>query len=258
MSFIEQMIGGIIYGVLYLCYDHPSIVIIYLLWLFSLFILYRVCINKPNNTPSTLNRQKIRTSHKTYPIYQQMKRYDEISKRPKLLSVLFPLLITGSIAYVILNSFVFFAIITSGSMSPTLEIKDLVLIQNLKVDPQQGDIIMFDIEDVKMPVIHRVYSCSNSEIRTRGDACELVDNWVLDKDLIQGEAVLINGRPIVVKNIGEYLLFDDSNIEITEYGSQMYRISQVIKGIKNLGLVIFILCILLYIFITFTPGGSRH
>lgn len=117
---------------------------------------------------------------------------------------------------------------------------------------------MFDIEEAKMPVIHRIYSCSNSEIRTKGDACELVDNWVLDKDQIQGEAVLINGRPIVVKNIGEYLLFDESNIKITEYGSQMYRISQVIKGIKNLGLVIFILCILLYIFMTFTPGGSRY
>lgn len=143
-------------------------------------------------------------------------------------------------------------------MSPTLEIKDLVLIQNLNADPQQGDIIMFDIEDVNMPVIHRIYSCSNSEIRTKGDACELVDNWVLDKDRIQGEAVLINGRPIVLKNIGEYLLFDESNIKITEYGSQMYRISQVIKSIKNLGLVIFILCILLYIFMTFVPGGSRH
>ncbi|TKY92177.1 MAG: signal peptidase I [Candidatus Methanomarinus sp.] len=258
MSFIEQMIGGIIYSALYLCYDHPSIVIIYFFWLFLLFILYRVCINKPNSTLTILNLQKIRTSHKTYPIGKQMKRYDELSKRPKLLSVLLPLLITGSIAYIILNSFVFFAIITSGSMSPTLEIKDLVLIQNLNSDPQQGDIIMFDIEDVKMPVIHRIYSCSNSEIRTKGDACELVDNWVLDKNRIQGEAVLINGRPIVVKNIGEYLLFDESNLKITEYGSQMYRVSQVIKSIKNLGLVIFILCVLLYIFMTFAPGGSRH
>ncbi|MBC2697865.1 MAG: signal peptidase I [ANME-2 cluster archaeon] len=187
-----------------------------------------------------------------------MKSYSKLSRRPSILQVIIPLIITGLTAYVILNQLVFFAIITSGSMSPTLEVKDLVLMQNLKIDPQQGDIIMFETKEAKMPVIHRIYSGSENEIRTKGDAVELVDNWIIKKDQIQGEAMIFQGKPIVVKDIGEYLLFDPNNVRITKYGSEMYRVSQIIKNIKSLGLTIFIICILLYIFINFRSTGKSY
>jgi signal peptidase I len=182
-------------------------------------------------------------------IKEQTKRYHELSRRPKILPVLVPLVITGFTAYIILNQLVFFAIITSGSMSPTLETKDLVLMQNFNTDPQQGDIIMFDTKEANMPVIHRIYSISDNNIRTKGDAVELVDNWIMKKDQIQGEAIIYQGKPIVVKNIGEYLLFDPNNVRITKYGSEMYRISQIIKNIKDLGL---------YIFINFKSTGRNY
>jgi signal peptidase I len=191
-------------------------------------------------------------------IEDQMKCYSELSRRPRVLPVLVPLIITGLTAYIILNKLVFFAIITTGSMSPALEVKDLVLMQNLKVDPQQGDIIMFETEEANMPVIHRVYSASSSGIRTKGDASEFADGWTLKKDQIRGEAVLFQGKPMIVKNIGEYLLFDPANIKITQYGSEFYRISEIIKNVKQLGLTIFIICILLYIFTAFTSSRSRR
>ena len=187
-----------------------------------------------------------------------MKHYHELSKRPKILPVIIPLIITGLTAYIILNQLIFLAIITTGSMSPTLEVKDLVLMQNLKIDPQQGDIIMFETKEARMPVIHKIYSISGDEIRTKGDAVELVDNWIMKKDQIQGEAISFQGKPVVVKNIGEYLLFDPNNVRITKYGSEIYQISKFIKNIKNLGLTIFIICILLYIFINFKSTGRSY
>ena len=152
----------------------------------------------------------------------------------------------------------FFAIITTGSMSPVLETKDLVLMQNLKVDPQQGDIIMFETKEAPMPVIHRIYSISGEDIRTKGDAAELVDPWIIRKDQMQGEAIIFQGKPIVVKSLGEYLLFDPNNVKITKYGSLIYQMSKIIKNIKNLGLTIFIICILLYIFINFKSTGKSY
>jgi signal peptidase I len=187
-----------------------------------------------------------------------MKHYHELSKRPKILPVIIPLIITGLTAYIILNQLVFLAIITSGSMSPSLEVKDLVLMQNLKIDPQQGEIIMFETKEATMPVIHRIYSVSGYEVRTKGDAVELVDDWIIKKDQIQGEAIIFQGKPIVVKNIGEYLLFDPNYVRITKYGSEMHTVSQIIKNIKNLGLTIFVICILLYLFMNFKSTGRTY
>ena len=258
MSFIEQIIGTIIYSSFYLYYNHLSIIIGFLLLISFFYVFYRINTNKINIIPGLINPIIKKSPNQKKSIKDQTKRYRELSRRPKILPALVPLLITGFTAYIILNKLLFFAIITSESMSPTLETKDLVLMQNFKTDPQQGDIIMFDTKEAKMPVIHRIYSISDNNIRTKGDAVELVDNWIMKKDQIQGEAISFQGKPIVVKNLGEYLLFDPNTVRITKYGSEMYRISQIIKNIKNLGLTIFIICILLYLFINFKSTGRSY
>ncbi|MCD4766321.1 MAG: hypothetical protein K8R34_07405, partial [Methanosarcinales archaeon] len=106
--------------------------------------------------------------------------------------------------------------------------------------------------------IHRIYSISGEDIRTKGDAGERVDDWIMKKDQIQGEALIFQGKPIVVKNIGEYLLFDPNYVKITKYGSEIYQMSKIIKNIKSLGLTIFIICIFLYIFINFKSTGKSY
>ena len=258
MSFVELIIGAIIYSLFYFYYNHLLIIIGFLLLISLFYVFYRINTNKINIIPGLINPIIRKSPNLKKSTKEQTKRYHELSKRPKILPVLVPLLITGFTAYLILNKLLFFAIITSESMSPTLETKDLVLMQNFNTDPQQGDIIMFDTKEAKMPVIHRIYSVSGDEIRTKGDAVELVDNWIIKTDQIQGGAIIYQGKPVVVKNIGEYLLFDPKNVRITKYGSEMYRVSQIIKNIKNLGLTIFIICILLYLFINFKSTGRTY
>ena len=251
MSFIEQVIGVLLYSSFYLYYNHLSIIFGFLLLITLFYIFYKININKIYIIPGLINRIIKKSPEQKKSLKEQTRQYYKLSRRPKILPALVPLAITGFTAYILLNNLVFLAIITSESMSPTLETRDLVLMQNLKVDPRQGNIIMFETEEAKMPVIHRIYSVSDDKIRTKGDAVGLVDNWIIKKDQIQGEAMIFQGKPIVVKNIGEYLLFDPNNIRITKYGSEIYRVSQIINNIKNLGLTIFIVCILLYIFINF-------
>ena len=259
MSFVEQIIGIIIYSSLYLYYNHLLIIIGFILLVSLFFALYKININiNKLDIPSLINKIITRNSNNKKSLKNQISHYNELSRRPKMLQVLIPLIITGLTAYIILNQLIFFAIITTGSMSPTLEVKDLVLMQNLKINLQKGDIIMFDAEEANMPVIHRIYSVSGDEIRTKGDAAELVDDWILKKDQIRGEGIIFQGKPVVVKNIGEYLLFDSDTIRINKYGSEMYRASQFIKSIKNLGLTIFIICILLYGFLNFRSTGKSY
>ena len=260
MSFFEQLIGFLFFVFFYLYNFNRIILILFIIFLVSFIIFYRIHVNNSLIHIRFINSIMGEKSYKTQIkiVKPQMKRYHELSKRPKILPVIIPLIITGLTAYIILNQLIFLAIITSGSMSPTLEVKDLVLIQNLKIDPQQGNIIMFETKEATMPVIHRIYSVSGDEIRTKGDAVESADKWILKKDQIQGQAVLFQGKPIIVKNIGEYLLFDSNNVQITKYGSEMYRVSQIIKNIKDLGLIIFIICILLYIFINFKSTDRSY
>jgi signal peptidase I len=258
MSFIELVIGTIIYSSFYLYYNHFSIIIGFLLLILFFYVFYRLNTNKINIIPGIINPIIRKSPDHKQSLKEQKKQYYKLSRRPNILPVLVPLLITGFTAYIILSKIIFFAIITSDSMSPALETKDLVLMQNLKVDPQQGDIIMFETKEATMPVIHRIDSISGENIRTKGDAAELVDNWIIRKDQIQGEALIFQGKPILVKSIGEYLLFDPNNVRITKYGSEIYQMSKIIKNIKNLGLTIFIICILLYIFMNFRSTGKSY
>ena len=260
MSFLEQLIGFLLFVFFYLYNFNQIILISFIVFVVSFIFFYKIHVKNSKFFVRYINLIMGEKSYKNQIkiVKPQMKRYHELSKRPKILPVIIPLVITGFAAYIILNQLIFLAIITSGSMSPTLEVKDLVLIQNLEIDPQPGDIIMFETKEASMPVIHRIYSVSGNEIRTKGDAVQLADKWIVKKDQIQGQAVLFQGKPIIVKNIGEYLLFDPNNVQITKYGSEMYRISQIIKNIKNLGLIIFIICILLYIFINFKSTDRNY
>jgi len=191
-------------------------------------------------------------------VREHLKRYRRSSDRQKILPTIVPLIITAAVSLILLNKLIFFAIITSGSMSPTLEVKDLVLMQDLKIYPDKGDIIMFETKEANMPVIHRVYSVSENGIRTKGDAAQLVDDWTLDKSKINGKAILFQGKPVVVKNLGIYLLYNPDEVHVTNYGSEIYQISQVVKNFKKLGLVIFIICILIYIITNFSQTDSKR
>jgi len=172
------------------------------------------------------------------------------NSQPRLWKTLLPLAIAVAISYVLLNQMVFAAVVTSGSMELVLEKYDIVIAQKLYLTPETGDIIVLEVETVRLPVIHRIISVSRSGIKTKGDARVFEDGWTLDRDQIHGEILTYGGDPVVIKNIGRYILFDPAEkVTITsKYGSEFYRTTQLVKYIKKMDLIIAIVCISLYIY----------
>lgn len=255
MSFVETIIGTVFYCSLYLYYNHGAILIAFSTLILLFYISYKDKGIIPYSVNYLIDKSASHDPEKS--IREHLLRYHRSASRQRILPTLIPLIITIAVSYILLNKILFFAIITSGSMSPTLEVNDLVLMQDLKISPEKGDIIMFETKEVNMPVIHRVYSVSENGIRTKGDAAQLVDQWNLHKSQIKGKALLFQGKPIIVKNLGVYLLYNPNEIRITNYGSEIYQISQVVKNFKKLGLSIFIICISIYIITNFSQKGNK-
>jgi len=179
----------------------------------------------------------------------KMRHYREATKEVGIISTMLPLIIVVIVAYLICSQTIFFAVVGLGSMEPTLMTGDLVLIQNIHVDPQVGDILMFDTPSVLLPVIHRVISVSERGVKTKGDNVRTrVDDWIVLGDQICGKAVVIGGNPIVIKSFGSYFIEDVSDGGMyTKYGREYGFVKQLVQSIKSFGLIIFFLCILMYI-----------
>ena len=60
-------------------------------------------------------------------------------------------------------------------------------------------------------------------------------------------------KPIVIKNIGRYLLFDPSEtMVITSGGSEFHKTAEIVRYLKRMGLVIAIIFLSLYIYFMVT------
>jgi len=183
-------------------------------------------------------------------VNSKLGHYRELTEKTDTLSTVVPLIIVVIIAYLFYNQLLFFAVVGSGSMEPTLMTGDLVLIQNIDCEPQIGDIIMFDTNSVMIPVIHRVYSVSEQGFRTKGDAVagSRTDDWVVLDDQVCGEGVEIGGEPIVIRSFGRYFIEEAADGETyTKYGKEYGFVKKFVQSVRSLGLVIFIVCILMYI-----------
>jgi signal peptidase I len=256
MTFLETIFGIVIYCSLYLYYNHGAILIAFSILILFFYVSYKDKSVIPYSVNYIIKKSSNHGPEKS--IREHLLRYHRSAGRQRIMPTLIPLIITIAVSYILVNKILFFAIITSGSMSPTLAVKDLVLMQDLKMDIDNGDIIMFETKEANMPVIHRVYSVSGNGIRTKGDAAQLVDEWSLDKNQIKGKAILFQGKPIVIKNLGVYLLYNPDEIRVTNYGSEIYRISQMVKNFKKLGLLIFIICISIYIITNFSQTDNKR
>ena len=164
-----------------------------------------------------------------------------------LKNILFYLIATLIIAFLLYN-YIFFAIPVSNSMRPTFEAGDLVLMQSLNTEPHEGDIVMFGMAMIGKDQIitHRVYSISPEGIKTKGDAGP-VDTWVLPLERIHAKAVTVGGKPIVIKSIGYYFLEE----QISSAYTREFGFMQVLfRGGKQLGLLIFVICLVAYTWIS--------
>jgi signal peptidase I len=101
---------------------------------------------------------------------------------------------------------IFFGLVVSQSMLPVLMPADLVLCEAISLGSiEVGDIIVFIPPGGSTQTIHRVVSIDGG-IKTKGDNVGTVDPWTLTMEDVQGKAVLINGKPVVVKNLGMYFM----------------------------------------------------
>jgi len=178
----------------------------------------------------------------------KMSHYREATKEAGIISTMLPLIVVVIVAYLFYSQTIFFAVVGSGSMEPTLMTGDLVLIQDIQVIPQVGDILRFEIHTVPIPVVHRVVSVSEHGVKTKGDARRRADDWTVPEDQICGKVVVIGGNPIVIKSFGSYFIEDVSDGGMyTKYGREYGFVKQLVQSIKSFGLIIFFLCILMYI-----------
>ena len=256
MPVIETIINLTTYFILYLYHVRGASLIAFFLLLLVFYILYGIYTKKHTTIPCMIATipERLLVHDRKNAVYAKIAQYKELSVRPRLWKTLLPLVVAVAISYVLLNQMVFAAVVTSGSMEPVLEKYDIVIAQKLYLTPETGDIIVFEVETVRLPVIHRIISASRSGIKTKGDARVFEDGWTLNRDQIHGELLMYGGDPIVIKNIGRYILFDPAEkITITsKYGSEFYRTTQLVKYIKKMGLIIAIVCVGLYIYFMVT------
>lgn len=155
-----------------------------------------------------------------------------------------------SIMFLLAAKAVFFTAVASGSMYPTYNKDDLVLMQNIDGIYMPGDIIMFKRPDTSLPVTHRITSITEEGIRTAGDATGQTDWWEVKKEDILGKAILINGKPVVIKEYGRFFIIENKEQDFGPFGKDYRNYFLFIEVIKVYGYVIAVLSLFIYILLT--------
>lgn len=163
------------------------------------------------------------------------------------------------IMFLLASRAIFFTAVVSGSMSPTFNTDDLVLMENIDHSYKPGDIIMFERPDTSYPVAHRIKLITDQGISTAGDATGQIDWWELQKKDIHGKAILLQGKPIVIKGFGQFFIMDERHQDFGPFGQDYGKYFLFFQVVKIYGYVITIICIFIYIVITIKqkPRQSR-
>jgi len=154
------------------------------------------------------------------------------------------------IMFIFATKAVFFTAVASGSMEPTFSRDDIILMQNIDHQYKTGDIIMFQRPDTSHPVTHRIQSITSDGIRTAGDATGQTDWWMLKKEDILGKAILMQGKPVVIKDYGRFFLVDDMHQDFGPFGQDYRKYFLFFEVIKIYGYVIAIFSLILYVALT--------
>ncbi len=156
----------------------------------------------------------------------------------------------------ILKKAFFLSLVVSQSMMPILMVADLVVIESLTVENiEVGEIIVFTPPGYGYSMVHRVVSVDNGKIRTRGDNTGIDDSWVLTRENIEGKAVMVNGKPVVIKNVGSYFMAEKV---IGPSKDPTYElIKTIVQTIHTYGPVILII-LLLFIIVSTFEGEKRY
>jgi signal peptidase I len=179
----------------------------------------------------------------------------QINKRPEesqkaVFKEVFIFIIALLIMFLFASKAVFFTAVISGSMNPTFNMDDLVLMQNIDSTYKLGDIIMFERPDTSYPVVHRIKLITDRGVNTAGDATGQLDWWDLEKKDIHGKAILIQGKPLVIKGYGKFFIVDEKHQDFGPLGQDYAKYFLFFQVIKIYGYVIAVFSLFLYIIIT--------
>jgi signal peptidase I len=200
--------------------------------------------------------EPIKRRHNEYYRKNQIKNYiEKVSKPPvDFQKMIFRegLILSATLSIMILlaTKAVFFTAVASGSMYPTFYKDDLVLMQNIDRKYNVGDIIMFKRPDLGYPVSHRIKLMTDGGIRTAGDANGQVDWWEVKKEDVLGKAILIQGKPIVIKGYGKFFIVENKQQDFGPFGKDYMSYFLFIEVVKLYGYVIVVFSLFLYILLT--------
>lgn len=107
----------------------------------------------------------------------------------KILSYIFILTILIFALYLVLNYRLY--IVATGSMQPTFQLDELVLVKCSNVDTEYkvGDIITYYDSSIDIDVTHRIVKIDNDEIYTKGDNNNARDLHPTTRDKIVGKVI---------------------------------------------------------------------
>ncbi|NJD76634.1 MAG: signal peptidase I [Candidatus Methanoperedens sp.] len=168
------------------------------------------------------------------------------------------LVVVVFIMFAVASKVIFFTAVVSGSMVPTFSRGDLVLMQNIDHTYRVGDIIMFNRPDTNLPYAHRILYITKDGIVTKGDASNQKDWWRLKNRDIIGKAILIGGKPIVLKGYGSYFIVSDRNQDLGPFGNDYRKYQLFFQVVKLYGYVIAAFCLFLYILLTVRKKPSQN
>ena len=204
---------------------------------------------------------RIRLGHKkrskNQRVNQKMSEFKIIHKEEEnhLLGSIIILVIFVLIVFILLFDAIYLVAITSNSMKPTFEKGDLVLMQSVNKEPKEGDIILFNQKRYLIPITHRITSVTPEGVTTKGDAAN-PDPWLVKREDIQSKAVQIGGKPVVIKDLGEYFILETERQSYGKYGQEYTFIKNLFMVIKLYGYALCIIAVMGYLFLTIRESKS--
>lgn len=129
-----------------------------------------------------------------------------------------------SALFVSTNFFVMVAVLTS-SMEPTVPRGSLVLVAKTSIC-QVGDIVLYRAFNIL--VLHRVIEERDGMIKTKGDAAQSPDPWLVPREAIIGRAILI------IPFLGEVLFLLKSPLAFASLVTSVYISSSLIHMRRDL------------------------
>ena len=186
-------------------------------------------------------------------ISKQPEDPQKIMTREVMIFVIFSL-----IMFIVASKAIFLTAVVSGSMVPTFERNDLILMQNFDKSYNIGDIIMFIEPFTNKPVTHRIVQIDGDVIRTAGDFSGIMDAWKIGIKDIRGKAIIINEKPVVIKRYGRFFIVDAKEQQLALFGDDYRSYFLFFQVIKIYGYVIVIICVILYIALTFKKKSWQN